>query len=83
MVVLISEVKVHRSKVEFQNALIELKFLNNDPYAILSILKYFEIYSRTLRGHKWVKDQVYKNARIELKGNGNDPYDFLYFLKIV
>ena len=81
-VVLTSEVKVHRSKVKFQNAPIELKFLYSDPYDILSILKYFKIYSGSLRGHKGVKGQVYKDAPNQLKINGNTSYDLVDMLKI-
>ena len=42
----------------------------------------FEIYLRSLRGHKGVKDQIYKDAPIELKFQNNDPYDILSTLKI-
>ena len=45
--------------------------------------KYFKIHSRSLRGHKGVKSQVYKDAPIELKINGIDPYDPLDMLKII
>ena len=56
----------------FQNAPIELKFINNDPYYILSILKCFKNHSTSLRGHKGVKSQVYQDAPMELKIHGND-----------
>ena len=39
----------------YKDAPIELKFQYNDPYDILSILKYFLIHSRLSRGHKVVK----------------------------
>ena len=76
---MVIEVKVHRSN--FQNAPIELKFLYSDPYDILSILKYFRIYSSSLRGHKGVKGQVYKDAPNELKINGSTSYDLVDMLK--
>ena len=37
--------------------------------------KYFEIESRSLRGHKGVKGQIFKNAPIELKFIFINPYD--------
>ena len=64
----------------YKDAPIELKFQYNDPYDILSILKYFKIHSRSLRGHKGVKGQIFKNAPIELRFINNDPCDILSIL---
>ena len=36
----------------------------------------------SLRGHKWVKGQIFKNAPIELKFVNNDPRDILSILDI-
>ena len=46
------------------------------------MLKIFKIDYRSLRGHKWVKGQIFKNAPIELKFVNNDPYDILSILDI-
>ena len=55
----------------YKDAPIELKFQYNDPYDILSILKYFLIHSRLLRGHKVVKGQIFKNFTKPIDSNLN------------
>ena len=74
--------KLIGQRSNFQNAPIELKFLYNDTDDILSILKYVEIHSTSLRGHIGVKGRVYKDVPIELKINGNDPYNIVDILRI-
>ena len=57
----------------FQHGPMEMKFNMDDPYGILSMLKYFEGHSRSLRGHYDVTFGLMQNAPIELKFDMNDP----------
>ena len=59
-------------------------FNGNDPYDILSIhvKNILKSHSRSLRGHKGVKGQIFKNAPIELKFINNDQYDILSICNI-